>query len=82
VPQWDGLDRRLVRAPLHEATTTGTDGRFRFSGLPAGDYVITFQGTNGKWLVLSGQWGLGSSSQEVRPGKTTNVGDLDLAKSK
>ncbi len=68
--------------PFHQATTTGADGRFRFSGLNAGDYVITFQDTNGKWLVLSTQWGLGSSSQEVRPGKTTNVGDLDLAKVK
>jgi len=65
-----------------QATTTGADGRFRFSGLNAGDYVITFQDTNGKWLVLSGQWGLGSSRQEVRPGKTTNVGELDLAKTK
>lgn len=67
--------------PFSRATKTRADGWFGFSGLPAGDYVITFQNPDGKWLVVSSQYGLGSSSQEVLSGKTTNVGELDLAKS-
>jgi hypothetical protein len=68
--------------PFHRDTTTRTDGSFAFPGLPAGDYAIAFQDPSGKWFVVSSQYGLGSSSQEVVAGKTTNVGDVDLAKSK
>lgn len=66
--------------PFSRATKTGADGSFRFSGLPAGHYVIAFQDTSGKWFVVSNQYGLGSSSREVLPGKTTSVGELDIAK--
>lgn len=66
--------------PFSRATKTGADGSFGFSGLPAGRYVIAFQDANGKWFVVSSRYALGSSSQEVTPGKTTTVGELDIAK--
>lgn len=75
-------DTPCTGQPFHRDTTTGSDGSFRFAGIPAGDYVIAFRNGSGKWYVLSGQFGLGSSSQEVLPGKTTDLGQIDLSKSK
>jgi hypothetical protein len=68
--------------PFLRDTRTGVDGRFRFADLPVGKYVITVQDANGKWLTLSSQFGIGSRRQEVRSGKTTNLGDIDLARAK
>ena len=65
--------------PFLKATRTDAAGGFTVTGLPVGWYSITFLPPGGKWTVLAGSFGLGSSQRLVKSGETTDVGTLDLA---
>jgi len=65
--------------PFLMAAKTDASGGFTFTRVPVGRYSITFLPSGGKWTILSGSPGLGSSQQLVKSGETTDLGTLDLA---
>jgi len=66
--------------PLHQETTTGEDGSFLFAELPVGRYSIAFQTPDGKWMYLTGSFGVGNKSVLVEPGKEIRMEVIDISK--
>ena len=65
--------------PLSRIVTTDDDGRFVFTDLPVGRYGITFQSPEGKWMRLSGSFGIGDKKLLVSEGQETHLGDIDIS---
>ncbi len=70
--------------PFTLTQPTGKDGKFAFSELPVGRYGLTVSdpAPNGKWIPLTSYSGLDLGRVEVREGKRTDLGDLDISKTK
>ncbi len=63
--------------PFITKGTTDAGGNFTFTDLPAGYYVITIYAIGG-WSQLVGEFGSFSERVLIRPGQSTNIGDITL----
>jgi len=77
--------RDAVWGAVLATTTTGSDGRYAFLGLPAGSYRVRFVDPGGAWTTLysgGGTTWVGSTVVTSAPGSTTTVDvvmpDLDV----
>jgi ligand-binding sensor domain-containing protein len=66
--------------PFVQSVRTDADGKFVLDGLPVGRYGIAFQGADGKWIRLTGRYGIGDEKVAVQAGKTFDVGEIDISK--
>lgn len=63
--------------PFFLQTQTNAEGRFFFTGVPAGEYSIAAR-VNGQWVQISNSFGL-SQQVLVNSGQTSEIGDLTVA---
>jgi hypothetical protein len=66
--------------PFSRIVVTGDDGRFTFADLPVGRYGIAFQTQEGKWMRLTGSFGLGDKESLVNEGQQTELGEIDISR--
>jgi len=65
--------------PFARSATTDVEGNFVLDALPVGRYGIAFQGADGKWIRLTGRYGIGDEKVAVQAGKTSDVGEIDIS---
>jgi ligand-binding sensor domain-containing protein len=62
-----------TQAPLTFTTRTAKDGTFNIEKVPPGDYSITVEREAGKWVLLTGNFGVTAESVRVTSGKVTSI---------
>ena len=62
-----------TQAPLTLTTRTAKDGTFSVEQVPPGDYSITVEREAGKWVLLTGNFGVTAEFVRVASGKVTSI---------
>lgn len=62
-----------TQAPLTMTTRTAKDGTFNIEKVPPGDYSITLEREPGKWVLLTGSFGVTAEFVRVAGGKVTSI---------
>ena len=64
--------------PLRAEVKTDGNGSFNFTGLPIGRYSIAFQSGDGKWMRLTGSFGIGDRDVLVTEGANFDLGEINV----
>ncbi|MBM3623216.1 MAG: hypothetical protein FJX20_21245 [Alphaproteobacteria bacterium] len=62
-----------TQAPLTITTRTARDGTFSVDKVPPGDYSITVEREAGKWVLVTGNFGVTAEFARVASGKVTSI---------
>lgn len=67
-----------TQAPLTFTTRTGKDGTFNVEKVPPGDYSVTVEREAGKWVLITGSFGITAEFVRVASGKVTSLPTITM----